>query len=59
MQDINRRLVQDASRSAKLREFQKILTDISLGRDSDDVRALIVDAYVRGYKVSAPSVRPT
>ena len=58
MRDINRRLVQDASRNAELQEFQEILTDISLGRASDAVRAFIVDAYVRGYRVRASSVRP-
>ena len=52
----NRRVVQDAARSAELREFHEVLMDISMGRASDAVRAFLVDAYVRGQQVSI--VRP-
>ena len=47
----NRRVVQDESRRAELDFFHKVLTDISQGDASNDVRAFIADAYVRGYKV--------
>ena len=47
----NRRVVQDDSRRAELDMFHKVLTDISQGADSNDVRSFIIDAYVRGYKI--------
>ena len=47
----NRRVVQDASRSAELENFHQVLTDISLGRATEAVRAFLVDAYVRGYQI--------
>ena len=47
----NRRVVQDESRRGELDFFHKVLTDISQGDASSDVRGFIVDAYVRGYKV--------
>ena len=49
----NRRVVQDQSRLGELDLFHKVLTDISLGNASDDVRSFIVDAYVRGYKIGS------
>ena len=47
----NRRVIQDESRRGELNFFHEVLTDISHGDASDDVRHFVVDAYVRGYKV--------
>ena len=47
----NRRVVQEDSRRDELEVFHKVLTDISQGADSNDVRSFIIDAYVRGYKI--------
>jgi hypothetical protein len=48
----NRRVVQEASRAEEIEAFHKVLTDISMGEDSNDVRKFIVDAYVRGWKAA-------
>ena len=47
----NRRVVSDESRRDELDQFHKVLTDISLGQDSNDVRTFVIDAYIRGFKV--------
>ena len=47
----NRRVVQDETRRGELDLFHKVLTDVSQGTDSNDVRRFIIDAYVRGYKI--------
>ena len=47
----NRRVVSDDSRREELDMFHTVLTDISLGRDSNDVRSFLIDAYIRGFKV--------
>ena len=47
----NRRVVSDDSRRDELNQFHKVLTDISLGQDTNDVRSFIIDAYIRGFKV--------
>ena len=47
----NRRVVSDDSRRDELDQFHKVLTDISLGQDSNDVRTFVIDAYIRGFKV--------
>ena len=44
----NRRVVDVESRRAELETFHEVLTDISLGRDSNAVRKFIVDSYFRG-----------
>ena len=47
----NRRVVQDESRRAELDCFHKVLTDISHGVASIDVRNFMIDAYVRGFQI--------
>ena len=47
----NRRVVSDDSRREELDMFHTVLTDISLGRDSNDVRSFLIDAYIRGFKI--------
>ena len=47
----NRRVVQDEARRGELDLFHKVLTDVSQGFDSNDVRSFIIDAYVRGFKI--------
>ena len=47
----NRRVVQDEARRGELDLFHKVLTDVSQGFDSNDVRSFIIDAYVRGFKM--------
>ena len=44
-------MVSDDSRREELDMFHTVLTDISLGRDSNDVRSFLIDAYIRGLKV--------
>ena len=44
-------MVSDESRRDELDQFHKVLTDISLGQDSNDVRTFVIDAYIRGFKV--------
>ena len=46
----NRRVVQDESRRAELDCFHTVLTDISQGVASNEVRDFLIDAYVRGYQ---------
>ena len=41
------------SRKDELEEFHQVLTDISLGIDSNLVRRFIVESYVRGMNYSA------
>ena len=48
----NRRVVQDVSRRDELDFFHKVLTDISHGEATNDVRTFIVDSYVRGYQIA-------
>ena len=47
----NRRIVQDEFRRAELDCFHKVLTDISHGVASIDVRNFMIDAYVRGFQI--------
>ena len=49
----NRRVVQDETRRGELDLFHKVLTDVSQGFDSNDVRNFIIDAYVRGFKIGS------
>lgn len=44
----NRRVVSDNERAAELDIFHEVLTDISWGVASNQVRKFIIDAYVRG-----------
>ena len=52
----NRRVVSggdgEEDRSEELESFHRVLTDISWGRSSQEVRAFIVNAYVRGAKIN-------
>ena len=52
----NRRVVQDQSRREELDRFHGVLNDIAHGFGSNDVRQFIIDAYVRGAKLSADNV---
>ena len=47
----NRRVVQQAGREAELENFHQVLSDISLGRASNEVRQFICDAYLRGARI--------
>ena len=47
----NRRVVSDESRRAELETFHEVLTDISLGNETNSVRKFLVEAYVRGAKL--------
>jgi hypothetical protein len=49
----DRRVVEDAGRQVELENFHRVLTDISRGVASNDVRAFIVDAFVRGARVNS------
>ena len=48
----NRRVVQDESRRAELDIFHTVLTDISHGVASNEVRDFMIGAYVRGYQIA-------
>ena len=48
----NRRVVQDESRRAELDSFHTVLTDISHGVASNEVRDFMIAAYVRGYQIA-------
>ena len=48
----NRRVVQDESRRAELDSFHRVLTDISHGAATNEVRDFMIDAYVRGYQIA-------
>ena len=48
----NRRVVQDESRRAELDCFHTVLTDISHGVASNEVRDFMIAAYVRGYQIA-------
>ena len=48
----NRRVTQEASRADEIEALHKVLADISMGEDSNDVRKFLVDAYVRGWKAA-------
>ena len=48
----NRRVVQDESRRAELNCFHTVLTDISHGVASNEVRDFMIGAYVRGYQIA-------
>ena len=52
----NRRVVSggdgEEDRSEELESFHRVLTDISWGRCSQEVRAFIVNAYVHGSKIN-------
>ena len=52
----NRRVVQDQTRQEELDRFHEVLNDIAHGFGSNDVRQFIIDAYVRGAKLSADNV---
>ena len=47
----NRRVVQQAGREAELENFHQVLSDISVGRASNEVRQFICDAYLRGARI--------
>ena len=47
----NRRVVQQAGREAELDNFHQVLSDISLGRASNEVRQFICDASLRGARI--------
>ena len=47
----NRRVVQEQGREAELENFHRVLSDISFGIASNDVRQFVIDAYVRGAKI--------
>ena len=47
----NRRVVKDLHRQAELDAFHEVLSDISLGKASNAVRAFIVESYLRGASV--------
>ena len=48
----NRRVVQEASRADEIEAFHKVVSDVSMGEDNNDVRKFLVDAYVRGWKAA-------
>ena len=48
----NRRVVQDETRRAELDCFHMVLTDISHGIASNEVRDFMIAAYVRGYQIA-------
>ena len=48
----NRRVVQETTRADEIEAFHKVLSDVSMGEDSNDVRRFLVDAYVRGWKAA-------
>ena len=41
----------DEARRDELDMFHNVLTDISLGQDSNDVRSFLIDAYIRGFQI--------
>ena len=45
--------MQDESRKQEIEDFHKVLTDISQGSPSNDVRKFLIDAYVRGAKMGS------
>ena len=47
----NRRVVQEQGREAELENFHYVLSDISFGRASNEVRQFVIDAYVRGARI--------
>ncbi len=51
----NRRVVSDENRREELDEFHQVLTDISLGIDSNSVRKFIIESYIRGADYSSES----
>ena len=48
----NRRVVQETSRTDEIEAFHNVLSDVSMGEDSNDVREFLVGAYVRGWKAA-------
>ena len=40
------------SRADEIEVFHKVLSDVSMGEASNDVRRFLVDAYVRGWKAA-------
>ena len=47
----NRRVVKEQGREAELENFHQVLSDISMGVASNEVRQFVIDAYTRGAKV--------
>ena len=47
----NRRVVQEQGRESELESFHTVLSDISMGIASNEVRQFVIDAYVRGARV--------
>ena len=47
----NRRVVQDQGREAELENFHRVLSDISMGITSNEVRQFFIEAYARGAKI--------
>jgi len=54
----NRRVVHDASRAEQLANFHQVLTDISEGIASNDVRKFVIDCYVRGAASACAAQAP-
>ena len=50
--------MQDETRRAELDSFHTVLTDISHGATTDDVREFMIDAYVRGYEIATAAHVP-
>ena len=44
--------MQETSRADEIEVFHKVLSDVSMGEASNDVRRFLVDAYVRGWKAA-------
>ena len=50
--------MQDETRRAELDSFHTVLTDISHGATTNDVREFMIDAYVRGYEIATAAHVP-
>ena len=50
--------MQDETRRAELDSFHTVLTDISHGATTNDVREFMIDAYVRGYGIATAAHVP-
>ena len=49
--------MQDETRRAELDSFHTVLTDISHGATTNDVREFMIDAYVHGYEIATAALR--
>ena len=43
--------MKEQGREAELENFHRVLSDISMGVASNEVRQFVIDAYVRGGKI--------